>query len=86
MEKIKVAKIRPISWKVVVQGREQGEYVRKALEKLELETTECVKEPGLVEPPLYSFIATPAAESPMTSKELEAALEEDDQIELMTED
>jgi hypothetical protein len=69
-----------MSWKVFVQGREQAEYVRKVLEAMNLASSECVLEPSLSEPPVFSFVVSPAVESPLTAAELQSILEEDQQI------
>ncbi len=75
-----VNRIRPMSWKVFVQGREQAEYVRKVLEAMNLASSECAMEPSLSEPAVFSFVVSPSVESPLTAAELQSILEEDPQV------
>jgi hypothetical protein len=82
MDKVKIVKIRPISWKIVVQGKDEAEHVRKMLAAMKIETTLSEREPSLWQPPLYAFVATPAGETPMTAIELKSLLAEDERIEL----
>jgi hypothetical protein len=82
MENAKIVKIRPISWKIVVQGKDEAEYVRNVLAMAKIQTTQSEKEPSLLEPPLYAFVATPAAETPITAVELESLLGKDKRIEI----
>jgi len=83
MNKIAIPKIRPASWKIYVQGREDAAYVRSALEKAGMATGEIEEEPGLTDPALYVFEATPTAEVPLTQEELEAILAQDQRLDLV---
>lgn len=83
MNKAIVSRIRPISWKICVQGEEQAEYVRSVLRQAKVASTDCRTEPDLTDPPVYSFIATPEMESPFTSVELQAFLADDERIEVL---
>jgi hypothetical protein len=80
MDNAKIVKIRPISWRVVVQGKDEAQYVRNVLATAKIQTTQCEKEPSLLEPALYAFVATPAAETPITAVELESLLDKDERI------
>lgn len=80
--KAMVARIRPISWKVFVAGEDCTNYVRSTLRESGLDCSEPVREPELQEPPIYSFIATPKVETPLTAPELQAILDQDDKIEV----
>src|SRR5262245_20889468 len=82
MNKAIVNRIRPMSWKVCVQGKEEAEYVRSLLAATELDCSECDQEVDLVEPPVYSFIASPKIVSPLTSVELRLILNGDERIEI----
>lgn len=82
MDKATVNRIRPMSWKIFVQGNEEAEYVRSVLAAMKLRSTECTQEPDLADPPVYSFIVSPEVQAPLTSAELQSILEEDDRIEL----
>jgi hypothetical protein len=75
-----VARIRPISWKVCVVGEDSANYVRNVLGESGMDCTDAVREPELQEPPMFSFIATPRAEAPLTAPELQAILDQDDRI------
>jgi len=81
-EKAMVAKIRPVSWKVCVAGEECTQYVRKILYEAGLDCSSPIREPDLQEPPLFSFIATPKAETPFTAPELQAVLNQDSNIDV----
>jgi hypothetical protein len=78
----RITKIRPISWKICVLGREAAERVRQLLHENGVTTTQLAEEPGLSDPPLFSFIAALEVDAPMTEVELESLLRQHDQIEL----
>lgn len=82
MDRIKVARIRPITWMVAVQGEQEAETVRKLLEETGFETTDCEQQPDQVDPPVFAFKATSPAETPLVAPELEAILSADERIEL----
>jgi hypothetical protein len=82
MPEAKVVRIRPISWKVSVQGKEEAEYVRGVLSGARIDTSECEPARDLTEPRVFSFVASAQMESPLTSQELQAILENDRQIEV----
>ena len=77
-----ISRIRPISWKICIQGKEEAEYVRGRLAAVKLDTTECERERDLADPPVYSFVASYRHESPLTSSELQSILVDDDRIEV----
>jgi hypothetical protein len=77
-----VSKIRPVSWRISVQGKEEAEYIRRRLRETQIETTTPQEEPGLMEPTLFSFVATLQAETPITTEEIIAVLEKDERIRL----
>lgn len=82
MDKAIVNRIRPVSWKICIQGKEQAEYVRARLAAVKLDTTECERDRDLVDPPVYSFVVSYRNESPLTSAELQSILVDDDRIEV----
>lgn len=82
MEQITISRIRPVSWKIFVQGEAEADYVRQMLQGLHMHTTAPKVVPSLVEPPLYAFIVTLDSDSPMTTEELAAVLERDARISL----
>lgn len=82
MEQITISRIRPVSWKIFVQGQAEAEYVRRMLQGVQMATTALQEVPGLVDPPLYAFVVTPEAESPLTSEEIAAVLAQDVRISL----
>jgi len=82
MSKITIPKIRPTSWKVYVQGKQEAEYVRSILGEAGIDITEPNREPGLTNPPLYAMNAAPKADATLTEEELVAILEEHDDLEL----
>jgi hypothetical protein len=86
MSVARVIKIRPASWKIYVQGDADAQQVRQTLRKMNVETSEPQNEPGLTDPPVVSFLATPASHVPLTRQELEAILLQDGRIELEFED
>lgn len=83
MDKVKICKIRPVSWRIVVQSEAGAEYVRGYLQGMRFDCTDLKREPALTDPPLYGFLATPDADSSMTAPELQAALEQDEDIALV---
>ena len=82
MKTARVSKIRPVSWKIFVQGEAEAEYVRGLLFESRIHSTMPEREPGLSEPAVWSFIATAAGDSPLTTEEIEAVLTADEKIEL----
>ena len=82
MDNAIVSRIRPISWKICVQGREEAEYVRVRLAAVKMNTTELERDRDLADPPVYSFVASYRHDSPLTSAELQSILEDDDGIDL----
>lgn len=82
MSTINIAKIRPASWKVYVQGNEEARYVSRFLSQSGLTTGEPEPTPGLTEPPLFAIVASPAGETPLTEEELVAILEKDEKLDL----
>jgi hypothetical protein len=77
-----VCKIRPVSWKICVQGEPSAQHVRDMLERNGFDSTNIVREPDLHEPGTFSFIATPPKESPLSAAELIALLEQDSTIDV----
>lgn len=75
METIRICKIRPVCWKIYVQGKAEIEYVREQLRHLNIETTEPHAEPELIDPPLYSLCTHYDSDVPLTREEVEAILE-----------
>jgi hypothetical protein len=86
MDKATVCKIRPVSWKVCVQGENAANYVRGFLSGMRFECAEPEKEPELHDPPIFGILATPTAETPVTAEELQTLLQQDDKIELAFDD
>jgi len=86
MNKAKVAKIRPVSWNLYVQGREQAEHVRSVLASAGLQTSEPQTTSDLMDDSMFVFLATPDKSMTMTSSELEAILAEDERVELAFEE
>ena len=86
MDIARVIRIRPVSWRISVQGEQQAQHVRQVLQRMNVETSELEPEPTLTDPPVLAFLATPAAHLPFTRQELEAILERDAAIELEFED
>lgn len=82
MDKIKVARIRPVSWIIYVQGKSEAEYTRTLLSDQGIHTSPLQKHPDLIKPPVFCFLATPDEATPMTSNELEAILSQDKRVEL----
>ena len=82
-KKAVVAKIRPVSWKVCVSGEDHVDYVRSTLHQSGFDCSEAIREPDLQEPPTFSFVATPKAESSLTAPELQAILDRDGKIEVV---
>jgi hypothetical protein len=75
-----VCKIRPVSWKICVQGEPSAQHVREVLKRSGFDSTRVVREPDLHEPGTFSFIATPPKGSPLNSAELIALLAQDSTI------
>jgi hypothetical protein len=75
-----VARIRPVSWKVCVQGHNAAEHVRRLLAESGCDCSKSLREPELQDIPIYSFSATPRTESPLTAPELQAILDQDRNI------
>jgi hypothetical protein len=86
MQKATVCRIRPVSWKICVQGKEGADYVRGVLNRIGVECSQAVQAPELQEPPVFAFIAAPKAETPFTALELQAIFEKDVGIEVAFED
>jgi hypothetical protein len=82
MTKSTVCKIRPVTWKICVQGEAAMNYVQETLQQAGFEIAGSKEEPGLHNPSVYSFLATPKADTPVNSEELTALLEKDPQIEI----
>lgn len=82
MKPIRIPRIRPVSWKITVEGRENADYVRRLLQTERVQTTEPQEEPSLTEPPLYAFVAHCELDAPFTKEELAAILHQDERIEL----
>ncbi len=77
-----VYKIRPVTWKICVQGESSAQYVRNVLAQAGFHCLETQQEPDLHDPAVYSFVATPKGETPMSARELMALMEHDENIEL----
>jgi hypothetical protein len=77
-----VCKIRPVTWKICVQGESSAQHVRSVLERHGFDSTSLVREPDLHDPGTFSFIANPPKESPLNSEELIAVLRQDSTIDV----
>lgn len=77
-----VCKIRPVSWKICVQGEQSAQHVRSVLDRSGFDSTSLVREPDLHEPGTFSFIATPPKKSPLNSEELIALLKQNSTIDV----
>lgn len=86
MNQVIVSRIRPVSWKICVQGLEGMQYLRSMLRSNNIETDEPEQEPELQDPPVYSITARLTAGEPMVAPELTALLQQDERIELVFED
>jgi hypothetical protein len=86
MDKATVCKMRPFSWKIYVQGRNEADYVRGFLSGMRFDCSEPQQEPQLHDPPVFGIVVTPAAATPFTAEELQSLLLEDENIELSFED
>jgi hypothetical protein len=75
-----VSRVRPVSWKLFVQGETAAEYVRGFLSGMRMDCSEPVEEPELHDTAILSFVVTPSLETPLTAQELIALLQEDDHI------
>lgn len=69
-----VSKIRPVLWKIHVQGKHNAQYVRDTLRMVGLSVGAPEEEPGLVEPPVYSLNASLNEEGSFTAEDLIAIL------------
>lgn len=70
-----ISKIRPVLWKVHVQDKERAEYVRGALKLFGLNVGVPEEEPGLLEPPVYSFTVQLSQDASLTEEDLLAILQ-----------
>ena len=77
-----VCKIRPVTWKICVQGESSAQHVRSVLERHGFDSTSLVREPDLLDPGTFSFIAIPPKESPLNSQELITLLQQDPTIDV----
>jgi hypothetical protein len=77
-----VCKIRPVTWKICVQGEPSAQHVRDVLNRSGFDSTSVVREPDLHEPGTFSFIATPPKGSPLNAEELVALLQQDSTIDV----
>lgn len=77
-----VCKIRPVTWKICVQGEQSAQHVRDVLDRSGFSSTSLVREPDLYDPGTFSFIATPPKESPLNSEELISLLQQDPTIDV----
>jgi hypothetical protein len=82
MSQSTVCKIRPVTWKICIQGEQAAQHVRSVLDRSGFDSTSLVREPDLHEPGTFSFIATPPKESPLNAEELIALLQQDSTIEV----
>jgi hypothetical protein len=79
---ISVHQIRPVAWKICVQGGSEVQYVCRILGEAGIFTTQPQPEPGLTDPPVYAFVASARGEGPLTEEELVAILEQDKSVDL----
>jgi hypothetical protein len=79
---ITISKIRPVSWKIYVQGKRQVDYVGALLQQAGIDVGQPREEPGLTDPALYSIEATARADVALTEEELLAILEQDEKVQL----
>jgi hypothetical protein len=86
MDKATVCKIRPVSWKICVQGENAANYVRGFLSGMRFDCSDPKKEPQLHDPPIFGIVATASPETPFTAEELQSLLLEDERIELAFDD
>lgn len=77
MSNVLVAKLRPVSWRIYIQGEKEARHVQRALRKANMRTSEIDKELDLVDPGVYSLTVSPTEECPLTQEELVALLESD---------
>ncbi len=80
--RIAIPKIRPASWRVYTQGKQEAQYVSRVLREAGIDATEPEPEPGLTDPPLYAILAAPQAEVALTQEELVGILERDGKLTL----
>lgn len=83
MESYKVVRIRPMSWRVSVQGAEAAEYLRQRLAELSIVAGPATPDPDLTDPPVYGVQVTFPESTPLTLEELRAILARDERLELM---
>lgn len=69
-----VSKIRPVVWKIHVQGKPNAHYVRNTLRMFGLSVGMPEEEPGLVDPPVYSVTVGLGEEGSLTAEDLIAIL------------
>jgi CheY-like chemotaxis protein len=69
-----VWKIRPVLWKIHVQGKHNAQFVRDTLRMVGLSVGVPEEEPGLVDPPVYSVSAGLREEGSFTAEDLIAIL------------
>ena len=82
MQAAMVCRIRPMAWKIFVQGREEAEHVIKFLHEHGVICSAPFQEPELHEPPIYSAIIGLKTQASFTAHELQTLLEQDGRIEL----
>jgi hypothetical protein len=83
MQQIMVSRIRPLSWKIYVQGEAEAEHLGSLLDQAGIDATHPERDPAaLIEPPVYAFVASPRAEVPLTKEELVAILKADARVEI----
>ena len=85
-QEVTVCRIRPVSWKISVQGEEDAEYVRQILQAMGDGCSPSCPEPDLLEPPVFSFVMTSKGKTPLTAQELQALFEHDEHIEMAWEE
>ncbi len=75
-----ISRIRPVSWKVFVPGKDAVAYLRGFLGGMRMDCSEPVAEPELHDTVIYSLVVTPNPETPLTAEELVALLQDDKRI------
>lgn len=58
------------------------DYVRSKLQELGMECTDPIREPDLLDLPVFSFIASPKEDLPLTALEMQSIFEKDKKIEV----
>ncbi len=87
MQNVTVSRIRPISWKVFVQGESEAEYVGRMLEQAGVDVSRAEQDTtALTEPPVYVLVASPKADVPLTQEELITILKRDERVHLAFEE